>query len=445
MPLPTASRFLVVVSCAIISLSGCSKGPSAKSVSVVEVKADAATVAETAPPQIADSDWPQWRGPRGDGTAGDQNIPVRWDEATNVAWTAEVPGRGHASPIVVGSTVYLATALADTQQQLVIAFDRATGKRRWETAVHEGGFPDPAEIHQKGSHANGTVTSDGQRVFAAFFNSGKIFATALDTDGKRLWQQEVGAFSSKFGYAPSPIIYKSTVIVSADNWGGGYIAALHRETGDVVWRKKRPAVSTYSSPLLASIAGRDQLVISGCDQLVSYDPATGEELWSCEAIAEATCGTPVTDGSAIFASGGHPDRQTICVRGDGSGQTVWSNKTKVYEPSLVATGDHVFAVSDEGIAWCWSARTGDVLWKQRLGGSFSASPILCNGMIYAPNLSGETIVFEAQGDAYHEVARNQLGGDSYASPAVSGNELFLRVGVGGGSERKERLVCIRQP
>jgi len=445
MLVPTARRSPYVLPYAIILLAGCSRGPSPHPVPVVEVNVDATKVAEAEPLRIANSDWPQWRGPRGDGTATAQNIPVRWDETTNVAWTADVPGRGHGSPIVVGSAVYLASAVSDQQRQVVLAFDRATGKRRWETVVHEGGFPDRSEIHPKGSQANGTLACDGRSVFAVFLNSGRIFATALDGDGKRLWQQEVGAFSSKFGYAPSPILYKSTVIVSADNWGGGYIAALHRQNGQVIWRKKRPAVSTYSSPLLAFVGGRDQLVITGCNRLVSYNPGTGDELWSCSAIAESTCGTPVTDGSAIFASGGSPERETICVKGDGSGQTVWSNNTKVYEPSMVATGEFVFAVTDEGIAWCWSAKTGDVLWKQRLGASFSASPVACAGRIYVPNLSGETIVFEAKGDAYHELSRNPLGNDNYASPAVSGNDLLLRVGFGEGSERKERLVCIRQP
>lgn len=214
MLLQTARRFLAVALCVVFFLAGCSKGPHAKSVPVVEVKAETATAVGVVPLQLGASDWPQWRGPRGDGTAADQDVPVRWDETTNVAWTADVPGRGHASPIVVGSTVYLASAISDQQKQVVIAFDRATGKRRWEVAVHEGGFPDPSEIHQKGSQANGTLASDGRRVFAAFFNSGRIFATALDLDGKHLWQQEVGAFSSKFGYAPSPILYESMVIMA---------------------------------------------------------------------------------------------------------------------------------------------------------------------------------------------------------------------------------------
>ena len=443
MLLQTFRQFKIVSLCVVCSLCGCSKGPNAKSVPVVEVKSGSSSASEDLPLKLADSDWPQWRGPRGDGVAAEQDVPVRWDETTNVAWMADVPGRGHASPIVVDSTVYLASAITDQQKQIVIAFDRLTGKQRWETAVHEGDFPAPSEIHPKSSHANGTLASDGQRVFAAFFNSGRIFATALDLDGKQVWQQEVGAFNSKFGYAPSPMLYKSLVIISADNRGGGYIAALHRETGEIVWRKKRPAISTYSSPLVASIGGRDQLVISGCNQLVSYNPATGDELWSSKAISEATCGTPVTDGALIFASGGYPERQTICV--DGSGQKVWSNNIKVYEPSLVAAGGHLFAVTDEGVAYCWSAKTGKELWKQRLGGSFSASPIVCKGQIYAPNLSGETVIFNAAGDAYHEVARNRLGNDSYAGVAVSGNELFMRVGIGEGNARKERLVCLRQP
>ena len=440
MPIPLLLASIV----AFIFLSSCSNRPAGNPVAVIEVNADPSKMSEAAPPQIADSDWPQWRGPGGNGVAADQTIPVKWDETTNVAWKADVPGRGHSSPIVVGSTVYLATAIPDKQQQVVFAYDRSTGKQRWSTLVHEGGFPTPSESHEKSTNANPTLASDGKRLFAAFLNSNRIFVTALDTEGKRLWQQEVGEFSCKFGYAPSPIIYKSTVIVAADNQGGGSIAALHRETGEVIWRKKRPAIATYSSPLLATIDGRDQLVISGCHQLVSYDPANGNELWSFKGIAEATCGTAVTDGSRIFASGGYPERETVCVKGDGSGEKVWSNKTKVYEPSMIVAGENVFAVTDDGIAWCWSAKTGDVRWNKRLGGSFSASPFACNGLIYVPNLSGDTYVFEAKDDAYHEVARNRLGDDSYSSIAVSGNELFMRVGVGEGSERKERLVCIRQ-
>lgn len=436
------ARSIAIALFAVVPLVGCARRPPVEAVPVVEVAAGR-EVAEAAPMTLAPSDWPQWRGPRGDGTAGDGDIPLRWDESTNVAWRADVPGRGHSSPIVVGQTVFVATAISSPEQQAVIAIDRATGAIRWRSAVHEGGFPDPSLLHPKSTHANGTLASDGSHLFAAFFNAGRIIVTALDLDGNRLWQQDVGAFGSKFGFAPSPVLHGSLVIVAADNLAGGYLAALHRDSGEIVWRKARSAVATYSSPLVATIGGRDQLVISGCGMLTSHDPATGDELWSVDAIAEATCGTPVTDGVLVFASGGYPERETIAV--DSSGRKVWSNKTKVYEPSLVVADGHLFAVEDGGIAWCWDAKTGAEKWKQRLGGSFSASPVVCGGKLYVTNLSGETVVFEASGDAFGEVARNPLGSDSYASPAVSGGELFLRIGVGDGLDRQEQVVCIRRP
>jgi outer membrane protein assembly factor BamB len=426
-----------------ISQTGCSKGPPRNAVAVTEVKKDSTAIEESSPIRLADSDWPQWRGPNGNGSAGKQRIPTLWDESTNILWKSSVPGRGHASPVVVGNAVFLATAIADSQQQMVVAFDRTSGDQLWQTVVHAGGFPDQSEIHQKGSNANSTLVSDGDRLFAVFLNAGRVFATALDTNGKQLWQSEVGPFSSKFGYAPSPVLYKSTIIIAADNWGGGYLAAVNRMNGDIVWRRKRPAVSTYSSPLVARISGRDQLVISGCDLLASFDPATGDDLWSCTAIAEATCGTPVTDGAVIFASGGYPDRQTIAVKGDGSGQTIWSNSTKIYEPSLVVSGKQVFAVADDGIVWCWSADNGNVLWKKRLEGSFSASPIVCDGSVFVPSTSGETYIFRASGEGYHEIARNRLGDDTFASIAVSGSDIFLRVGYADGNDRHEKLVCVR--
>lgn len=438
--LARTSRWFIL-GLATIAVMGCRKGPPVAMVEVVEVQAQA--MPDVSAIQWAKTDWPQWRGPNVDGNAGEQAIPTKWDETTNIAWKTDVPGRGHASPIVVGSTVYLASAINDPPKQVVLAYDRNTGKQQWEAIAHEGGFPDRAVIHQKGTLANGTVASDGKRIFATFFNSGKIFATAIDLSGKRVWQKEVGAFSSKFGYAPSPLIYQATIIVAADNWGGGYIAALNRDTGDVVWRKKRPAISTYSPPLIAKIHGKDQLVMSGCTKVISYNPATGDELWSCTATAEATCGTPVTDGELIFASGGFPERQTACINGDGSAKMVWNNNTRMYEPSMLVVGSNLFAVSDEGIAYCWSTKTGDARWKERINGSFSASPVCCNGKIYVPNLSGETIIFEANANEYREVARNRLGNDSYASLAISGNQIFMRVGYGNGDSRQEKLVCIQ--
>ncbi|MDA9858317.1 PQQ-binding-like beta-propeller repeat protein [Rubripirellula sp.] len=385
------------------------------------------------------SDWNGWRGPRGDGTAMEQSLLTEWDDSTNLRWRADVPGRGHGSPIVVGSAVYLATADDKTQQQWVIAYDRETGDELWRRLIHAGSFPSAGEVHKKATNANGTIASDGQRLYIGMLNGGSIMATALNPEGEILWQNEAGKFVSRFGYAPSPLTYKSLVIFPADNGGGGYITAFDGESGSVVWRIARSDASSYSSAVVASVGGRDQLLIAGGKTLSSYDPATGETNWQTPGLATSTCGTVVTSGDFILASGGYPQSETICV--DGDGKKIWSDSTKIYEPSPIVSGDYLVGVKDDGVAFCWSVGSGEVQWKKRLGGNFSASPVIVNGLIYVSNLSGDTFVFRA-GEAFELVAKNRLGNDCYASPAVSDGDLFLRVGVAGESGRKEQLVCI---
>jgi len=388
-------------------------------------------------------EWPSWRGPRGDGVAVDQPLPTVWSESTGILWRADVPGRGHCSPVVFGGSVYLSTALVAQQKQQVMAFDGGSGEPKWTTVLHDGGLPSERQLHHKSSHANGTVACDGERIYAAFLNSDSITASAVDLTGQRVWQQELGKFVSQFGYAPSPVLYKSLVIFAADNPGGGWLAAVDSASGQIAWRVGRGNVASYSSAAVASVGGRDQLLISGCDAVTSYDPASGDELWKTPCVAEATCGTIVTTSDLIFASGGYPEKETVCLSTEG--RRIWSNRTQVYEPSLVITGNQVIAVSDDGIAYCWAANTGDMIWRERLGGNFSASPLVCNDRVYASNLSGETFVFTATGDKFRLISRNTLGDDCYASPAAAGGRLFLRIGVGNGSDRREQLVCLGTP
>lgn len=286
------------------------------------------------------------------------------------------------------------------------------------------------------------MASDGTNFYVTFLNDGKIWATSLDLAGNIVWQNEAGGFYSRFGYAASPLIYKSLLLVAADNWGSGFIAGMDRESGEVIWRKKRNSVTSFSSPLLATVAGKDQLVICGTEVVTSFDPATGDIHLSTTATTEATCGTPVTDGKTVFASGGFPKGQTVALNG-ADGEIVWQNQTKVYEPSLLVTGGNVFAVTDKGIAYCWSAADGKEQWKKRLRGGFSASPVSCGDNIYVPNLSGETFVFKADGSAYKEVARNKIGDDCHSSFAIAGGDMVFRVGRGKGASRQEQLVCVR--
>lgn len=385
-------------------------------------------------------DWPQWRGPNGNGIAPDQELPTLWGESSNVKWMSEVPGRGHGSPIVVGDLVVLGSAVDSQQEQIVIAYDQETGAERWKTTIHKSGFPKPGEVHQKATNANSTLASDGKYFVTTHLNGERIFVTALDVAGDQVWQRDVGAFGSKFGYAPSPILYQSLVIVAADNFGGGYLVGLDIETGEVAWRRARGNASSYSSPHVATVGGVEQLLITGNDRLASYDPATGEPLWETSCIAEATCGTVVTTDERILASGGYPDKETVCL--SSKGERIWSDRTDVYEPSMVTDGDHLFAVTDKGVAMCWAVDDGSVRWKKRLGGSFSSSPVICNGNVYVADLEGNCYVFEANGDAYKQVAKNRLGNDCYASPAISEGSIYFRVGVGQGERRLEKLVRV---
>ncbi len=439
--MPTFFKPATAVCVLTLLISGCSRTPPVEEISVTS----SGVSSQAADLSLSESDWRAWRGPRSDGVAPDQPLATTWGDEKNILWSAEVPGRGHASPSISGDLIFLATAIDAEQKQLVLAFDRASGEQKWSTVVHEGNFPSRRQLHKKGSNANSTVACDGQHVFATFLNSEKVFVTALDLAGEIVWQKEAGPFDSKFGYAPSPSLYKSYVVIAADHRSGGYLAALDRESGEIAWRKSRPRVATYSSPRIAKVDGRDQLLISGGGKIASHDPATGDELWSCDFSPNATCGTIVVAGDRILASGGYPESETICVAADGSGTEVWSHRAKLYEPSMVVSGGHLFAITDKGAAYCWSIDSGEEKWRQRLNGEFSASPVVCNGRVHACSLDGTTFVFEASPDAYKEIARNKLGDNIYASPAVAGGKLFLRVGHGWQSDRKERLYCIQGP
>jgi len=432
-------RVLLLTTALVGLIAGCQK-----STPVEEVAAEQSEVTFVEQDRSSlNDDWPGWRGPTRDGHAPDQPLLTTWSDSQNVIWRVDVPGRGHSSPVVVDDFILLATADEEQERQSVLAFHTEDGRQLWSTDLHSKGFPTSREMHQKSTHANGTVCCDGERVYTAFLNNNKIFVWALNlNDGLQAWQQEVGAFVSDFGYAPSPMLYHSFLIVAGDNRGGGHLTALDCETGTIAWRIARPAEKTYSSPAVVHLNGRDQLVISGGTQITSYDPETGEQLWSTAGASAATCGTIVANDKFLFASGGFPERETICL--DGSGDVQWRDRSRVYEPSLLVVNDSLFAVADDGIATCWNATDGTENWKVRLGGSFSASPIVCNNQIYVSDLSGQTYVFAASPDSYQQTAVNRLGDDCYSSAAVQNSRLYLRIGVGAGSSRREQLVCLGQ-
>lgn len=391
-------------------------------------------------------DWPWWRGPSRNGVANSTPTPVNFSDSEGYLWKSPVPGRGHSSPIVVGDRVYLTTADESRQAQSVLAFNRANGDLVWHERISQGGFP--ARIHPKNTEATPTIACDGERLFASFFHHQAIHVTALGLDGKRIWQKSVGAFNPKkyeYGYAPSPLIYRGTVIISAESDGAAFLVALARENGQQVWRTPRPANISYSSPVVAHVAGKDQLLLSGGDQVASFEPASGKPLWTAPGTTTATCGTAVWDDDHVLASGGYPGAETIAIRADGSGRVAWKHNQRLYEQSLLAHEGYVYAFTGPGIVFCWRASDGREMWRQRLKGPVSASPVVAGDNIYWANELGTIYVFRANPDKFEIVAENQVGTDAFPSPAICGGQVFLRVGDSSGGMRQEYLYCFGQP
>lgn len=387
------------------------------------------------------NDWPWWRGPHHDGIApAGQEPPLKWSDTENVIWKTPVPGRGYGSATVVGDRVYLAAAEVAEEIQSVICLDRATGKQIWKTDVHRGGFEKKGNA--KSTHASATVACDGQRLFVNFLHDGAVFATALDLAGNKLWETKISDFVNHQGFGASPAVYRSLVLVSADNKGGGAIAGLDRATGNVVWRVARPAVPNYTSPLVFKIGGRDQLVLTGCDLVTSLDPLTGKTLWEIEGATTECVTSTVTDGERVFTSGGYPKNHMSAVLADGSGKVVWENKTRVYVPSLIAKDGYLYGVLDAGVASCWESATGREVWKQRVGGTFSSSPVLVNDLLYATDEAGKTTIFRATPKDFELVGENQLGDEAFATPVIVGSRIYTRVAKTVDGARQEWLYCL---
>ncbi len=393
--------------------------------------------------QLAPSDWPWWRGPQRDGHASNSHLPTRFSESENVLWKSPVQGRGHCSPIVVAGKVFLTTADEQSQSHLALAYDLERGTQLWEQTLSSGGFP--ANNHPKNTEASSTLASDGERLFATCFHHQQIELIALDLSGKVLWRKESGPFNPKmfeYGYAPSPLLYGQSVIVSAEYDGESSIAAFDRVSGDEIWRTVRPSSISFSSPVVAHVAGRDQLLISGQVKICSYDPANGKLLWDVDGTTNATCGTVIWDQDAVYASGGFPKAETLAVRADGSGQVVWRNNQRCYEQSLITVDGCVYALTDKGVLYCWRASDGLELYRERLEGPVSASAVYAGGYLYWANEGGTMYVIKPNAQQFDLIQTNRLGNSAFASPAVSGDRLLVRVADGVGDQRQEMLYCI---
>jgi outer membrane protein assembly factor BamB len=379
------------------------------------------------------ADWPQWRGPRGDGVSEETNLPIRWSDTTNVAWKAAVPGKGHSSPIVCGGRVFITTALEKEQKRLLLCFDARDGKPLWERVV----LAAPLERkHNLNSYASSTPAAAGGRVFTAFLDRDQVQVACFDFAGNPVWQRSPGKFSSMHGFCSSPVLHKDLVIVNADHDGDGYVVALDQATGQERWRIDRPnKTRSYGAPFITAAAGRTQMVMAGSKCTASYDPETGKLHWIIDGPTEQFVASLVFADDVFFLTAGFPTFHLMGIKPDGNGNVTGSHvlwhhaklpaREAAYVPSPIAVGKHFFVVSDLGLLTCLEARTGKRLWMEKLGKHHSASPVLAGGHLYFLDDAGVTFVLKA-GPTFEVVSKNELNEECYASPAVSDGRLFIR-------------------
>ena len=390
---------------------------------------------------ILAENWPQWRGPRLDGTSVEKNAPVHWSATSNVLWKTELPGLGHASPIVYGDKLFTVSAVPETQDRVLLCLDRKTGTIAWQQSV----IKSPLEKkHSLNSHASSTPACDGQRVFVSFLDKAEMVVAAYDLGGKQQWVKRPGKFSSMHGFCSSPILFKDKVILNGDHDGDGYMVGLERKTGKELWRIDRPnKTRSYTVPLIREIAGRTQMILTGTKCTTSYDPNNGKLHWIIDGPTDQFVASPVYSEKTglVYITGGFPDHHILAIKPDGRGDVtstkiVWrTNKGVAYVPSPIIESDYFLVVSDSGVAHCFEAASGKIAWQERLG-EHHASLVSANGLVYFLNDNGVMNVVRP-GETFERVASNTIGEKTFASPAISDGQLFIR--------SEKHLFCIGTP
>lgn len=383
--------------------------------------------------------WPGWRGPARTGVSGETGLPTTWSATENVLWKSPVPGTGTANPVIWEDRVFLTASGGRDQGELhVFCFDRDTGRTRWHRRLWGTA---PTLFYPKSGMASPSPITDGKHLWTAF-GTGDVFC--FDRDGGLVWQRaladEYGVFENRFGASSSPLLFEETLIHQCDHYGASYVIALDKMSGANRWKTDRPDVwHSWSSPQLVPIGDRFELVLSGSEKLDGYDPRTGKWLWMVRGLARECVPTPVlANGLLISVSG--TNGVHICVKPGGNGdvtesRVVWRNSRGTsFVPSGIALGGRYYVADDKGIATCFDSATGEVRWRKRLGGRFTASPVAADGKLFFTDESGSTLVLDATQSEYHEISRNDVGENVYASLAISQGRLFLRTA--------NNLICV---
>ena len=394
--------------------------------------------------------WPQLRGPRGDGTSLAKHVPTHWSETNNIVWKAEIPGRGRSSPVILGDRIWMTLAVetgvvrqrignddmqtAEHVSLEVVCLDRANGKILWRTKLFDVDKPDP--VHWLNSWATPTPVVESGRIYCDFGTFGT--ACVNSKTGDINWKTRLPS-DHQVGPGSSPVIYKKLLILVRDGREAQYLAALDTKSGKQVWRTDRPPIDagpnlkkSFVTPLLVKVGKQTQLVSPGAHWVVSYEPATGKEIWRARHGVGFSIGScPVFGHGMAYFSTGCMKPQMWAVRADGAGDVTathaaWQVTRQVpVMSSPILNGNELFWTSDDGMANCVNAKTGDVIWQERMNQQHLASPLLAEGRVYFFGKEGKTTVVKA-GKTFEKLSENQLEGTVVATPAILDNTIFIR-------------------
>ncbi len=389
-------------------------------------------------PRASETEWPQFRGPTGQGISAAAKLPVEWNATTHIGWKIEVSGRGWSSPVLSKGKLYLTTAIGgEGSAELTLhalCIDAASGRTVWDTEIFQP-EPDTArQMHPKNSPASATPIVAGERLYVHF---GHMGTAALDLSGKIVWKQNELKYPPVHGAGGSPALVGDALVFSCDGERDPFVAALDAATGAIRWKTPRnsPAKKqfSFSTPLAIDIGGVKEIISPGPGFVGAYDVKDGREIWRVGyGEGYSVVPRPVFAHGLIFVSSSFDSAVFYAIKPGGASGDVtatniaWSaRKAAPHTASPVVVGDEIYFVSDAGIATCADAKTGEVHWSERLGGGFSASPVAAEGRVYFQNETGVGFVVKA-GTKYELLATNDLGERSLASYAVADGTIFIR-------------------
>ncbi|MCU0915467.1 MAG: PQQ-binding-like beta-propeller repeat protein [Planctomycetes bacterium] len=385
-------------------------------------------------------DWPCFRGPGGQGISAEKDVPTHWSATSGIRWRTAVPGEGWSSPIVCGDRVFATATLEGGSSFHLICFDRTGGKVVWDKEItrQKAGHKQP-----NNSYATPTPATDGRRIYVPVCD-GRILAVSME--GELLWTNTDVEYYSEHGLAVSPVLFEDLVIVPFDGsspppntkvgwqvpWDKAVILAVDRNTGRTRWRGSRGSSRiAHVTPRIVQVEGRDQLVSGAGDVIQGFDPHTGARLWTVDSPGEGVVPSIVSGDGLVFTASGFGASRICAVRAGGQGNvtkthTAWETREDVPKmSSLLHVAPHLYVATETGVVKCLQAATGQVVWRERLGGKFSASPVWAEGRIYLLAENGKMTVLE-EGPTFKIIAQNELGEKCCASPAISQGNLFLR-------------------